>query len=242
MKSLIVFSLFSFIVSGEPKAVEFESGEKKVRLLELYTSQSCSSCPPAESWLNDLKKTSGLWKSFVPVSYHVAYWNHLHWVDSFSKEEFSQRQREYHRVIRGGVYTPQFVLDGKDFRRWRRGASLSSSEKSGNLKVSYDTSSMKAKIDYRLEKGSRDLICYGAYLESGHPVKVLRGENRGRTILQDFIALDLRQKKAVRGKSNYECEIELKTTQANDKFEHSVAFWLVDAKTYEVVQATGGKI
>jgi len=89
--------------------IEFNSGNKKVALVELYTSQGCSSCPPADEWLNTLKDKPGLWSKFVPVAFHVDYWDYLGWKDSFSKKEYSSRQRLHRK--QGNVkvvYTPGF--------------------------------------------------------------------------------------------------------------------------------------
>jgi hypothetical protein len=59
--------------------LQFQSGEKRTGLIELYTSEGCSSCPPAEAWLSKLKTNAGLWKDFVPLAFHVDYWNKLGW-------------------------------------------------------------------------------------------------------------------------------------------------------------------
>src|SRR5579859_334549 len=90
-------------------AVTFQSSERQTSLLELYTSEGCSSCPPAEAWISNLKSRSGLWTDFVPVAFHVDYWNGLGWRDKLSSEEFSQRQRDYAQAWSAqDVYTPEF--------------------------------------------------------------------------------------------------------------------------------------
>ena len=75
--------------------IQFQSPERQVALVELYTSEGCSSCPPAESWLSGLKEKPGLWSEFVPVAFHVDYWNYLGWRDKWSSKEYSDRQRDY---------------------------------------------------------------------------------------------------------------------------------------------------
>src|SRR6266576_6091859 len=85
----------------------FESGPQKVHLLELFTSQGCSSCPPAEAWLSKLKGEPGLWKDFVPLAFHVDYWDRLGWRDPWANKSFSDRQRAYAKQWRSdSVYTP----------------------------------------------------------------------------------------------------------------------------------------
>src|SRR4051794_21790628 len=72
------------------KLVRFESQERQTTFLELYTSEGCSSCPPAEAWLNQLSKSPVLWKDFVPTAFHVDYWDHLGWRDRWAAKEFSE--------------------------------------------------------------------------------------------------------------------------------------------------------
>lgn len=92
-----------------------KSGEHIVPLLELYTSEGCSSCPPADKWLSNLNTES---TKVTPLAFHVDYWNYIGWQDRFSKAEYSNRQRKLATNAVGFVYTPQFVLNGKDFRAW----------------------------------------------------------------------------------------------------------------------------
>lgn len=92
-----------------------ESGATLTPLIELYTSEGCSSCPPADRWLAGLPPGKA-----VPLALHVDYWDYIGWRDRFADARFSVRQRE--AVRRGGgrtVYTPQVLLDGRDFRGWR---------------------------------------------------------------------------------------------------------------------------
>jgi hypothetical protein len=91
-----------------------KSGASTVPLLELYTSEGCSSCPPADKWLSDLKPDT---KKIVPLAFHVDYWDYIGWKDKFSKTEYSDRQRKTAAFAGAGfVYTPQFVLSGRDFK------------------------------------------------------------------------------------------------------------------------------
>jgi len=244
MKTCFLSLIVAFCITNI-SAKQFNSGKLKVSLIELYTSQSCSSCPPAESWLTSLKSSKNLWKRFIPVSYHVSYWNHLHWKDTFSKEQFSRRQRDYHRVIKGGVYTPQIVLNGKDKKSWRnirKAMGLFNEKIPGNLSVNIDKEYKNAEVIFKSQGHHKDLVCYGAYLESGHPIKVTSGENRGKVIEQDFIVIDLFQKEALKKNNHYSCHLNIKINQTKNAKEKSMAFWLINKKTYQVVQATGGNI
>jgi len=92
------------------------SGASRASLLELYTSEGCSSCPPADRWLSGLRGRDDLLGRLVPLAFHVDYWNDLGWEDRFAKPEYSARQGSISRRNRSrSVYTPQFVLDGRDW-------------------------------------------------------------------------------------------------------------------------------
>src|SRR6266436_651609 len=75
--------------------LRFQSNAKQTALIELYTSEGCSSCPPAEAWLSQLKADPRLWKDFVPLAFHVDYWDYLGWRDPFASKEWTARQYRY---------------------------------------------------------------------------------------------------------------------------------------------------
>jgi hypothetical protein len=95
------------------------SGERTAALVELYTSEGCSSCPPADRWLSSLAARGYAPERVVPLALHVDYWDYIGWKDPYAKREFSQRQRKLTQRQRLAlVYTPQVLLQGRDFRRW----------------------------------------------------------------------------------------------------------------------------
>ena len=110
----ILFAVSSIVLASSTVRADqlrFESGEKRVAFVELFTSEGCSSCPPAERTLSKLTTHPSLWKTFVPVAFHVNYWDNLGWKDRFASVEFTQRQRTYASGWNSGtVYTPEFVL------------------------------------------------------------------------------------------------------------------------------------
>ena len=81
--------------ASKPTAQTITSGPACASLLELYTSEGCSSCPPAEAWLSNLTTDARLWTDVVPVAFHVDYWDYLGWDDVFACADFSERQRDY---------------------------------------------------------------------------------------------------------------------------------------------------
>ena len=116
-----LMTMISLHADARAEPIVFQSSESQVSLVELFTSEGCSSCPPAEKWLSDLKAAPGLWKHFVPVAFHVDYWDYLGWRDPWASKAFSDRQRAYAQLWRGdSIYTPGFVLNGQEWRSWSR--------------------------------------------------------------------------------------------------------------------------
>src|SRR5215469_1671392 len=132
----LIWLAAGYILASEPKT--FESGETQNTLIELFTSEGCSSCPPAEKWLSGLKSNQELWKRIIPVAFHVDYWDHLGWRDRFAKSEFTSRQQRYAAAWGGdSVYTPGFVDNGKEWRNWFGGNAVPPiSTRVGVLRVS----------------------------------------------------------------------------------------------------------
>src|SRR3989442_5219435 len=131
------FTVFIVLVSVRCMGADefiFTSGNERVSLVELFTSEGCSSCPPADSWLSGLCEDAGLWKRFVPVAFHVDYWDGLGWKDRWASPEFSTRQRTYAAAWRSGsVYTPGVDLNGQESRSRRTSIPQSTSSKPGRL-------------------------------------------------------------------------------------------------------------
>lgn len=88
-------------------------------IIELYTSQGCHSCPPAQAWLSQFLDETALWQKYFPLAFHVTYWDYLGWRDVFGQRAFSQRQYDHlHQKHTQQVYTPQFVINGQEWRGW----------------------------------------------------------------------------------------------------------------------------
>jgi hypothetical protein len=114
---LSFFSLLAFAGWSGAGELNVQSGPARAHLLELYTSEGCSSCPPAEQWFSTLKQNPRLWKGIVPVAFHVDYWDRLGWKDRLASPANTARQRNYAAAWgTDTVYTPAFVLDGREWR------------------------------------------------------------------------------------------------------------------------------
>ncbi len=114
-----LIALVAVRADAQTQPAVFQSAATQTDLLELFTSEGCSSCPPAETWLSSLKASPRLWKDFLPVAFHVDYWDRLGWRDPWSSKQFSDRQRAYAGSWgNASIYTPGFVLNGEEWRVW----------------------------------------------------------------------------------------------------------------------------
>jgi hypothetical protein len=208
----------------------FESSPEKAHLLELFTSQGCSSCPPAEAWLSKLKSEPRLWKDFVPLAFHVDYWDHLGWRDPFAAKEWTARQNQYSANWKSeSVYTPGFVVDGRESQT--RSIPSSSTDKPGVLKISL--ASNKAFAEFNPTNGAaKDVDLHLAMLGFDLNTKPTAGENNGRDLHQDFVVLSLMNAKLTDGK----VEIDLKP----DSRAGAIAAWITAPNQLEPIQAVGG--
>jgi hypothetical protein len=168
------------------------SGPSRNSLLELYTSEGCSSCPPADRWLSQLPLDDGL----VPLAFHVNYWDRLGWPDPFAQAAFSQRQRARNSGL-GWVYTPQLILDGKDFRNWSRSRAPqlkpAPSPIDIALTLTQSPGSIDAEVDNRFaaKASTQNAQLFLAVYENHLNSKVTAGENARRTLQHDFVVRTL---------------------------------------------------
>ncbi len=153
-------------------------------VVELFTSQGCSSCPPADKILSQYAQSDNI----LALSFHVDYWNYLGWKDTFSKPEFTERQRRYAVSFnRRGVYTPQAVINGRDHVVGSRGdeiESLIQSYKASGKGLTVPIKATRTKDSIRIttDVDSGDAILWIVFFDKKQVVEILRGENRGKTI------------------------------------------------------------
>jgi len=171
-----------------------KSGAQTVPLLELYTSEGCSSCPPAEKWMSGIKTDK-----VTPLAFHVDYWDYIGWKDRFSKAEFSDRQRKTAAFGGAGyVYTPQFVMNGRDFKGWdnsRLNESIEATQKFAsrtNLSLNAMTEvngdiTLKASAQAVKPADAKDTDVFIALYENKLVSQVKAGENSGRELKHDYV-------------------------------------------------------
>ena len=223
--------------------VTFKSPERKTALLELYTSEGCSSCPPAEAWLSRLKDSAGLWNDFVPIAFHVDYWNYLGWRDKWGSKAFSERQQVYARSWRNNsVYTPGFVLDGREWRAWQ-GSKSAPSAPSLQVGILSVTSSdlNRWRVEFTPPRANpAGYEVRAALLASGLNSEVKGGENRGRHLVHDFVVLELTNGLLAASGRMVHGDFALHATRKGGEGRLAVAVWVGSPGMLEPVQATGG--
>ena len=169
---------------------EVQAGTHAPVVVELYTSEGCSSCPPADRWLSTLNDQRDL----LPLAFHVNYWNHLGWQDRFATPATTERQHQVRAVQNGRyVYTPQVVLNGQDHRGWhgqspaslKKAAGSSAINPAPSLKIQRNGNQLKATVG--ASPGAATLAGYWAVLQDGLVSRVTRGENAGETLKHDHV-------------------------------------------------------
>jgi hypothetical protein len=200
---LAVAVLAAFIASiadAAPGACTAQSGPNTAALVELYTSEGCDSCPPADRWLSTLRP-AGTGPRIVPLSLHVDYWDYIGWKDPFAKPLFAARQRELAAIARSRtVYTPQVVLAGKDFRGWparsrfvEAVAAVNATPARAAISLALDDAGkgafeLRAAASVPKREDREDAALFVAVYENGLSNRVTAGENRGVTLTHDFVA------------------------------------------------------
>jgi hypothetical protein len=179
------------------------AAHQELILVELFTSQGCSSCPPADAFLSELV-TEGAHGHLpiVALSYHVDYWNRLGWTDPYSQAAFSKRQRDYaHKLPDPSVYTPQIIVHGRSghvgSRRAEIRRAIQSALKTGShthLQIDKRSGERgQTFLVYQLEGATNNLILNIALVEAAIGNEVPRGENRGRQLQHVQVVRDLQQ-------------------------------------------------
>ena len=229
--------------TAHAQIVVFQSPARQTSLLELYTSEACSSCPPAESWLSGLKSSPGLWADFVPVAFHVNYWNHLGWRDKWSSQQYTDRQQSYATAWGSEtIYTPEFVLNGKEWHNWMglRGAPGPTAIQAGILTVSSESTNRWRVIFTPATSGRAAYEVSAALLDSDVSSDVKAGENQGRHLNHDFAALTLVNQPLAAKADGYSAEFTLDPGPMAANGRLALAVWVSRAGELEPLQAVGG--
>ncbi|WP_347261770.1 DUF1223 domain-containing protein [Rudaea sp.] len=189
MRILFTVPLLLIATSASAQSVcSTQSAARRPHLVELYSSEGCSSCPPAETWLRGVHDGTDA----VALEFHVDYWDQLGWRDRFDDPRFTAREQAI--AARDGgtaIYTPQVVIDGRNWANWYRGGRLPAAvPASASIALSATAGApLKLRIDTQAQAGT-DLSAYRNYValvEDGLQTQVRAGENNGATLRHDHV-------------------------------------------------------
>jgi hypothetical protein len=191
--TLVVASLVALPATGFT-ACEARSGPKIAALVELYTSEGCSSCPPADRQLSRLRQVLDPAAEVVPLALHVGYWDYIGWKDPYAQGAFGERQSWLVRANQQKiVYTPQFFVGGAELRSGQSGLreqvrKLNALPAAAAIRVQANlTASGALALSAEAHTGADPAALYLALTERGLVSKVTRGENSGVTLAHDHV-------------------------------------------------------
>ena len=236
--TLVLMTHYSVGFAANAQTQVFTSPETQTTLIELYTSEGCSSCPPADHWLSHWKNDPQLWKTVIPLAFHVDYWNYLGWTDRFAKSAYSARQERYaSRGYARSVYTPGMFTNGREWRSWFRGRQLkSSSHTAGTLNVTLGPQELSADFDpaQAINRPLRlNIAVEGFDIQSS----IRSGENQGKVLNHDFVVLTLQ---TLDENSAHRWQIPRNDLVLSQPHARAIVVWVTSDDDPTPIQATGG--
>ncbi len=234
-----------FLPNWQPN-VSGQSQLPSFAVVELFTSEGCSSCPPAEKYLNDLAaKARAQNQKIYPLAFHVDYWNYLGWKDAFSDGRFSARQRGYaDRASTGRVYTPQMIVNGEvafvGSNRQQGEAALTQAlrqpaEVELHVQARHEHEQKKIMITYRIPAARPQSVLCVALVERGIRREIRSGENSGRVLHHDNV---VRAFETVALQSPASGQIALPLPSGFALTNSAIITFVQDLKTNRIVGAT----
>ena len=162
-------------------------------VVELFTSEGCSSCPPADAFLTDLARGR---RDVLPLAFHVTYWNSLGWRDPYSLDAATSRQSQYGSRFGDGSYTPEMVVDGQKglvgSERGEAEAAIASAERQDRTAAPVHLSRQGGRVSITVGAGSGSGRILLIGFDPEHRTAVGRGENSGRTLTESNIVRSIR--------------------------------------------------
>lgn len=213
----------------------------RVNLMELYTSEGCSDCPPAEAWLSDFTDDRRLWKQLVPVAFHVDYWDELGWKDPFDNHAYTQRQQSISaKAGSRTIYTPEFVLNGAEWQGFfnRRPLDLPDPVAVGSLSLGADGQAVHVHFVPAAAPAGR-LEAHVVLLAFGVKVHVGAGENSGATLSHDFLVLTYTHAPMAAKGGGYDADVLLGHSSVKAA-RYALAGWVSAVGDPAPLQAAGG--
>lgn len=257
--SAVVFAVgcvSSNLISLEPAAGRNEikniaspDGKRTPVIVELFTSEGCSSCPPADKTLELLLKEQPFaGAEIIGLSLHIDYWNRLGWADPFSSAQFSERQSEYANLFkREDVYTPQMVVDGRrefvgsNMREAQKAIEESAKIAKADVTISAKTENGAVALDIKIENlppNFENAVVMLAVTENNLASSVLRGENSGRKLNHAAVTRKLTSIGNIKSGEKSFAAAQSLQLEKNWKTDNlSAVVFVQDAKTRQIIGA-----
>lgn len=236
-------SLDALAGSGQCEA---RSSAHRVTVLELYTSEGCNSCPPADRWVSSLPGLGFTADRVIALAFHVDYWDQLGWPDRLAKAQFSARQRMQALRNRAAiVYTPQLLLNGVDYRfadrRFgERVNELNQLQPGAELLLRQQPTSVAVEVEFEMRLLQADgglSQTFIALTENGLESAINAGENRGKLLHHDFVVRELSGPlpKDASGRVNWKGAVGLRAEWKRPDL--SLVAFVQDGRNGEILQA-----
>lgn len=233
-------ALLSFSIP--PVRTALGNGVPGFAVVELFTSEGCSSCPPADELVAKIQQENNEMPVYI-LAFHVDYWNKLGWRDIFSEPIYSNRQNQYSKWLNASVYTPQVVVNGQqefvgsDENKLRSSIRAALHRVSpGYLKLSdLKKNSRNVTLHYQIEGNAANSYLVLALIEKTASSKVLKGENQGRTLMHVQI---VRKIQAIRINELKEGVGELEIPEGLDRQKLEIIAFLQSGNKGEITAAT----
>ena len=213
----------------------------RVNLMELYTSEGCSDCPPAEAWLSQFTDDKRLWKELVPVAFHVDYWDTPSWRDPFDNSAYTTRQHEISAHAGDTtIYTPEFVVNGQEWQGFfdQTPFYMPEEPKVGVLSLRADGGRVSLHFSPGAPSGAR-LEAHAVLLAFGVDMHVGGGENKGATLRHDFLVVAYGHAGMGAKDGGYDAQLILSPVRVKAA-RYALAAWVSAADNPTPLQAVGG--
>jgi hypothetical protein len=187
MRTILIVTALVFGSNAIAQATtcETRTGATQNQVVELYTSEGCSSCPPADQWLST-QKANAIAHNAVVQSFHVSYWDYIGWKDRFAAPAYNARQRQIAAWNKSAqVYTPQIVRDGKSAQPFILKRNETPAQAS--IAIAAATKANQYSADIVPNNPTKPWAAYWTLTEDGHTTKVKAGENSGELLKHDFV-------------------------------------------------------
>ena len=229
--------------------VKHSDESTRTPLVELYTSEGCSSCPPADKWLSALVPKVVAAEELVALAFHVDYWDRLGWRDRFAAPAYTSRQYEVAKINRSGfVFTPQVVVAGRNYGAWG-GSSVQKELRAerallpdANIvltqkPVAADKAEFEVQAQLRQGVSAKEVRIYAALFQNGLVSDVGKGENSGSRLRHDYVVRSLLASKVIDQSGKIKFKDSFVLAEDGRVGEMGVAVFAQDVKTGAVLQA-----